>query len=258
MGTLANVDGTISVKLDAQVCASCAGSRCSCFACGRRPSRAAREDRPHADAIGKAAVCAERMEQRSLEVQGAPKERPKIQWWHPPWPASLGWAEGRMSASLGCAARGGGACPRSAARSQPAADDRAKASGAQRRSVFPDRSSRVTGRSHATAPRRRRRPTGSCAAGGVLHWQGRRGSARCRARTSPRPTGRCRRAWMAGRRARPLHEAEQLSATPTPLVACAHDSALIRAASARAATAAAAAADGGRARGAPKVCVRRS
>jgi hypothetical protein len=32
----------------------------------------------------KAAVCAERMEQRSLEVLGAPKERPEIQWWHPP------------------------------------------------------------------------------------------------------------------------------------------------------------------------------
>ena len=50
------------------------------------------------------------------------------------------------------------------------------------------------------------------------------------------------------RRARPLrrlHEAEQLSATPTPLVACPHDSALIRAASAHAATAAAAAADAG-------------
>ena len=30
-----------------------------------------------------------------------------------------------------------------------------------------------------------------------------RGSARCRAQTSPRPTGRCRRAWTAGRRARP-------------------------------------------------------
>jgi hypothetical protein len=42
-----------------------------------------------------------------------------------------------------------------------------------------------------------------------------------------------------------LHEAEQLSATPTPLVACPHDSALIRAASACAATAAAAAADAG-------------
>ncbi len=182
-----------------------------------------------------------------------------------------------MSASLGCAARGGGACPRSAARSQAVADDRAKASGARKgeaRSLADaskmraalaqvQDSSGVTGRSHATAPRHRRRPTDSCAAGGALHWQGRRGSAlaRCRARTSPRSIGRCRRAWTAGRRARPLrrlHEAGQLSATPTPLVACAHDSALIRAASARAATAAAAAADGGRVRGAPKVCVRRS
>ena len=221
----------------------------------------------------KAAVCAERTEQRSLEALGAPKERPKIQWWHPPWPASLGWAEGRMSASLGCAARGGGTCPRHAAWSQPAADDRAKASGARKgeaRSVADvpkmraalaevQDSSGVTGRSHATAPRRRRRPTDSCAAGGALQWQGRRGSARCRARTSPRPTGRCRRAWTAGRRASPLrrlHEAEQLSATPTPLVACPHDSALIRAASAHAATAAAAAADGGRVGVAPKVCVR--
>ena len=191
---------------------SCAGRRCSCFACSRRPSSVAREDRAHADAIGKAAVCAERMEQRSLEVLGAPKERPKIQWWHPPWPASLGWAEGRMSASLGCAARGGGTCPRNAAWSRAAADDRAKASGARKgeaRSVADvpkmraalaevQDSSGVTGRSHATAPRHRRRPTDSCAAGEALHWQGRRGSARCRARTSPRPTG-----GTAGRRSRP-------------------------------------------------------
>jgi hypothetical protein len=162
-----------------------------------------------------------------------------------------------MSASLGCAARGGGACPRSAARSRAAADDRAKASGARRgearsladaakmRAALAEvqDSSGVTGRSHATAPRRRRRLTGSCAAGRALHWQGRRGSTRCRAQTSPRSTGRCRRAWTAGRRARPLrrlHEVEQLSATPTPLVACTPDSALIRGASAHAATAAAA------------------
>jgi hypothetical protein len=199
---------------------------------------------------------------RVAEVQGAPKERSKIQWWHPPWPASLGWAEGRMSASLGCEARGGGACPRNAALSQAAAEDRAKASGARKgeacsladvpkmRAALAEvqHSSGVTGRSHATAPRRRRRPTDSRAAGGTLHWQGRRGSARCQAQTSPRSTGRCRRAWTAGRRARPwrrLHEVEQLSATPTPLVACPHDSALIRAASVHAATAAAAAANAG-------------
>ena len=170
--------------------ASCAGRRCSCFACGRRPSRAAREDRAHAERSRKALLCAERMEQRSPEEElGPPKDPPVVQ------PRSV--AEGWMSAALGCAERGGGARPRDAAWSQAIADHRAKATGARKGDAhipWP-----MQRRCALRSPRCRTPPEGSPAVRMRLHrvvGASADGRLRCRRRTrlarSPRGSARCR------------------------------------------------------------------